>query len=60
MFILYNMADGEFETFTTPELFEMINRDRSHEWSDYTEQNTLAEITEAINEFCAPYTTNVN
>lgn len=55
MFILYNTETEQFETFTTDELLEMINRDRSEDWELYDENSTIKEISEAIEWFCEPY-----
>jgi hypothetical protein len=55
MFILFNIDSQEFETFTMSELLEMINRDRSDEWSEYTPESTLEEIYEVVNTMCLPY-----
>lgn len=58
--MLYNNDSQEFETFTTAELLEMINRDRSHEWSNYNENSTIKEITEVVNDMCMPYQVDVD
>ncbi len=50
-FQLLNAESGHFEGFTIEELFEMLNRDRSEDWSAYDENSTLIEIVEGINEF---------
>lgn len=55
MFILYNNETQQFETFSVGELLEMINRDRSNEWSEYDENNTVKELTEIIDDMCQPY-----
>lgn len=55
MFILYNTEEDRFETFNLEELLEMINRDRSGEWSEYNSHSTLKEIIEAVEFFCDPY-----
>jgi hypothetical protein len=59
MFRLLNKDTGFIENFTTDELLEMINRDRSNEWSEYDENSTIKEITEIINTLCEPYTTYI-
>jgi hypothetical protein len=56
MFILYNKETCDFETFTVEELLDMINRDRSDEFSAYDENSTIKELTEIINTMCEPYT----
>ena len=56
---LLNLETGHYEAFTLTELLEMINRDRSDEWSEYSEHSTLKEVTEIINDMCQPYTTHV-
>jgi len=57
MFRLMNQETGFIEVFTLDELLEMINRDRSHEWSEYTEKSTLREVIEIIDDMCSPYST---
>lgn len=55
--ILSNTETGQYETFSVDELLEMINRDRSDEWSEYTMESTLQEIEEAVDQLCSPYQT---
>lgn len=55
MFILYNTSTEEFETFTQSQLFEMLNEDRSQDWSPYDEDSTIKQVKEAVVHFGHPY-----
>lgn len=51
IFTLRNRETRDVVGMKFSEMLEELNRDRSEDWEDYTEDSTLIEIVEGINGF---------